>query len=107
MLDSVGPSLMRKQLRSPQRQYTRLPVDVINELEAVNESEDLCKGMVDLTLWCPDFSKKFYVWHDGSRYGFGAVLTQLDDQGRYVPIYWAATRTDYQIRRSSRMMRNV
>ena len=75
-------------------QYTKLPIDIAGDPEACAEFEDLCKGMGDLTLWCPDFSKKFYVWHDGSRYGFGAVLTQLNDEGKYVPIYWAATRTD-------------
>ena len=91
---TIRAQLLTGSNKKPTRQYPRLPVDLAGDPEACAEFEDLCKGMGDLTLWCPDFSKKFYVWHDGSRYGFGAVLTQLNDEGKYVPIYWAATRTD-------------
>ncbi len=59
ILKSVKSQLYQRQRRGASRQYTKLPVDLAGDPEACRELEDLCKSMVDLTLWCPDFNEKF------------------------------------------------
>ena len=38
----------------------------------------------------PDFKQRFYLSTDASKVGVGAVLSQMDEQGRERPIYYAS-----------------
>jgi hypothetical protein len=39
----------------------------------------------------PDMTKEFYLHVDASKWGLGAVLTQMDDKGRYRVVEYAST----------------
>ena len=52
--------------------------------KAINEIELLKEMLTDETCMAhPNLSKQFYIHVDTSKTGFGAILTQLDENGNH------------------------
>jgi hypothetical protein len=56
--------------------------------------QSLKKGLVEAPILAfPDFNQKFILTTDASKRGFGAVLSQIQDDGKEHPVAYASTAT--------------